>query len=676
MSDISVRGLITKNVAEITDLVNMFIKSSLNIREGIIREPDPATCMLSLIRDTYVCNLLLRYVGMMTLISGDQKWEIIDNKIMTYTQDYFNNDRFKNKLTTLYEHYLKTYDETKKNYDYCKFLDKMISKAEISKKGIEIKKVIRMIENRVFNILNVTPTIKIGIRHFKTIPQHYEIKQEKVIVPLTQTNYHDMLELIDNSMIRHEIEKQYMSRTKNALVDFSKLIVSRKILAEQSGFKTFFKYINRGKFDNSDTIKELIVQLNQKIDARTQLEISKIHQYYLHRDNDVEKISLCDIIKYCRIHKNNTKFDPRHVFYVIFYLLEKYFNVRMEKTSEKTWRNNVIMYNMLDTLTSKLLGRLFMDIMYDPDKKDASPISIRLSDKMQINPDNQSMAEIALIANYRQNSKSMSYHDIVLLFKEFGYILSGTCYESRVGLINYDEEFSNFLPLLMEYIAWDRDTIAMIVGNQDITIGDHIGLGRNIDLCFNIKLKCIDAKFDHLLHNSEPLMELIVKAMETKGEAGDVIVETYRDIYQEIMGPLETILTINGNMAQIDPHTIIQEINNSQGMLYANMMNEIFAYTSYWIIKKNVNNGEFRQCILNNGVDNYRDLVRNFLKKHDINCFTLFIKNVIGWDCVAEDCVTEDINYFDDNEHDSESDKEEIIQIDRSNQIPLSPRQG
>lgn len=666
MAEISVDDLINKNISEINDIVNIFIKKSLHIRKGIAQGQDPELCMLSIIRDTHLCNLLFRYVGMMTLLSADPQWQVIDNQMMEYIQNYYNNERFKNKLIELHEYYLKTYQKSKINYDYCKFLDKMINKSEITKKGFEIKKEIRMIENKIFNILNINPIVKIATRHFKRIPTQYEIKQNKAIVVLNHDNYLDLLDNIDDMNIRQQIEKQYISRTQNTLVDFSKLILARKILAEQCGYSTYFKFINRGKNDNSETIKELITELNQKINKKIQIELNKIHQYYARNNiSGNNKISLCDIIKYKKIHRNNTKFDPKNVVYVVFQMLDKYFNIKIEKINNKIWSNNVLVYNMKDKQTDKLLGKLFMDIMFDENKKITKLISIRLSDKMMIELENntnknRSKAEIALIANYK-NEKSMTYDDVILLFREFGYIIKSVCYESRVGLINHDEEFSNYLPSLMEYIAWDRDTIRLIIGDADPSIIDHIEISRYIDMCTNMKIKCINAKFDYLLHNSEPLMNILIKSIDNNVDTSNVILETYKEIHKEIMSPIENIFM--DNIEYIDPMTIIQEINNSQGVLYAYLMNEIFAYTSYWIIKEKKET-DFRECVLNNGVDNYRDLVRNFLNKININCFTLFVKNVIKTDLI-EDFITEDINYFDDNEHESDSDKEDIIQINR-----------
>jgi Zn-dependent oligopeptidase len=550
----------------------------------------------------------------------------------------------------------------------------MISKSDTSKKVIEIKKICRMIENRVFNVLNINPVVKIATKYFKDIPQQFENKQGKIIINLTKSNYHTIVDYIDSIDVRHMIEKQYVSRTKNASVDFSKLIISRKLLAERSGFDTYFKYINKNKHDNTDTIKEFIIELNNKINKKLRFEIEKIYHYFL-RDKDIEKfkINSSDIIKYIRIHKNNTKFDPKQIITVIFNILNKYFNLNIEKIDNNGWNKNVNVYRVIDSVNKNILGKLYLDIDFDENKKLIDPIAIRLGDKMQINQDNdaKSIPEIAILANYQHN---ISHAEIILLFKEFGYMISSICYDSRVGLINYDDEFSNYIPSLMECIAWDRDTLQMIVNTLNLksivknqSIIDHIELGRDMDMCYNIKIKCINAKFDNMVHNSSPLLDIIEKSLNEKNDASTEIIETYKNIYNDAMKPIADIFMTDPDT--IDPSTMIQEITSSHGLLYANLMNEIFAYATYWILKDKKENsnivGEFRKYVLDNGVDNYRDLVRLFLKKLDTNCFTLYIKNVVKAITNDEYVVTEDNNYFKEDDGSDDEDEGDIIEITR-----------
>ena len=90
-------------------------------------------------------------------------------------------------------------------------------------------------------------------------------------------------------------------------------------------------------------------------------------------------------------------------------------------------------------------------------------------------------------------------------------------------------------------------------------------------------------------------------------------------------------------------------------------MNEIFSYATYWILKNKENSVEcFRSTVLNNGIENYRDLIRIFLKKYNVNCFSLYIKNVVKT-FMIEDFITEDTNYFEEECNESDQDKDEII---------------
>lgn len=679
-SDIGIKGLVSKNINEIDELVMMFIKSSLNIREGITQGDDPDICMMSLIRDTYMCNLLLRYVGLMTLVSPDDRWSLIDNKLMKYINEYYSDEDFKTKLTNLYEHYVGTREKSdkksgekcKENIDYIRFLDKMIYRGEMTEQCGEIKNIINMIQNKIFNLINVNPLVNINKRHFKTLPPGLEFQDDKVSIQLTQENYIDLIDRIDDPAVLHLLEAQYMSRTKNILDDFSKLIVAREMFANQSGYETYFKYVNRGKLDNSETIKEFLTELNSKLELKIKRELTRIHHFYvvnnkirLKGSENNMKMQRCDIIKYVQFKKNNTRFSLERVLRVIFIILEKYFSIKLEKIDEKGWNQHVVVFGLWNTDDKRSLGRLFMDIMFNKDKKLTDPIAIRLSDRMQINPESRSTTEIALVGNYIPN-KGITYNEIVLLFREFGYIIGNMCYESRVGLINYDDEFANYIPTLMEYFAWDIDIIRTIVNDMDHSIIDHIILSRDMDMCYNIKTKCVNAKFDHLIHNSEPLLKIINQALITKGNANEEIHETYKNIFKEIMEPVSDVF--DSNVQQIDPTVIIQEINSSQGVLYSNLMNEIFAYATYWIIKNlSTKNKDivsiFRKSLLDNGVDNYRELIRNFLKHSDTNCFSLYIKNVLKI-TPTDEGLAEDNNYFEEDNGDN-SDKEEIIQIKR-----------
>lgn len=690
MSEIGIRGLIGKDITEIENIVNNFIKSSMAVREGIITNDNIEICMLSLLRDTYTCNLLLRYIGLMTIISNNEKWIKIDDTIMEYVNKYYISGRFKNKLIDMYAYYSSKFEKGEQCLDYCKFLERMITKCEITKDGVEIKKKIGTLEKRIYNIMNVHPIIKINKKYFKTIPPHFETQNDRVVAHLSQGTYYELLDLIDDPKVLHQIESQYMSRTNNVLDDFSRLIIGRQMLAEilsnnvsNDNSMTYYKYINRDKTDNSETIKEFLTELNNRLNQQLKHDMSKIYQSYtftnkmLSRNNTDNsntqpkvKMDRCDIIKYSRSKRNMTRFDIKKVINTIFTLLMSYFSVNIvyvdDITIKQSESNNVMnVYNITDKTQGKLLGRLYIDLPYSDDKKMFDPIAVRLADKMQINQNNKSIAEVALVCNY-QMSKGLTYTDVAKLFKEFGYVMSNICYESRVGMINYDEEFSNFIPSFMEHMAWDKDIIKMIVGNADYSIVDHIELSRNNDLCYNIMLKCTNAKFDHQIHNSPQLIQNIKNGLSNNTDNSGEIYEIYRKNFIEVFNCISDVFNIN--IEYIDPITLIQEINSSQGVLYANLMNEIFSYATFWIVKNNMYKNPnitsmFRNQLLNNGVDNYRELIREFIKVTNVNCFELYLKKIIHVKQI--DTLTSDQANFFAEDSATDNDIEDIIQIRR-----------
>lgn len=665
---LEIKDIINIPESEIVTHIDAFIKSSLKIKDGIIKSNKIESCMLALLRDTYSFNIFHSYCGLMQIISNNKKiWEKVDEILSNYSGNFFKDINLYHKIVSMKNYYEKdksdVIDIDKK--DFVLFLNKFMNKFHIKNNVKGLDRSINVVENRIRDSLHSNPIVKISTKYLSKIPIDSEVIDNKINVSLSYENYCTLIDLIDNIEIRHQIEKVYMSKTRKIAADFAKIIELRHLYADANKFNTYFQYINRGKFDSSDTIKDLITELNNKINSKAVTEIDKIYKYFNRQENSPKLISLSDVIKYNRIHKNVTKFEPEHVIKIIFYYFDKYFNINVKLMKTPVWRNDVKVYLCSDKFTNKILGKLYIDIYNNSNKIIDSPLFIKLSDKMKIDDNIISTGEMSVIANYN-NYPCMSYNDIIMLFREFGYVLQNLSYESKVGLLNYDDEFNNFVPQIMEYIAWDRHTIELITNStNDTVIVDHIEMGRYIDMCISLKIRCINAKFDHMIHNSEPLLKIIKDISKNKEQVDEIIIKIYTDIFKEIMEPLANLLNIN--ITDIDPLTIVQEIGESKGVLYSNLMNEIFAYSAFYIIKNN-NKADFRKNVMENSLEPYRNLVRNFIETLNQNAFNLYVKDVlkiINISTIIDDCITEDTNYFDDKESDDESDIDQIIQFDK-----------
>jgi hypothetical protein len=689
MPGIGIRNLVSKGTDYAINFIEQFITSSTNIKNSIKQYDDNydydstesieedriqrKNMMIALIRDTYVCNLLLGYSGMMRLISEDDRFEEIDSKLLKYVEEFYNDSEFRSSLCKIYSRYrevyerldVESYEHHQEELEYIRFLERIIDRLQIVDKRAAISSCTSMLENKIYNLLNVTPLIVLDAQHLSfTGGDKIEVTGRKtkkngtqlVEIPLHYDSYTTLVNNITSLEVRHAVEQKYRSRTQSTLKEFADLVIYRKLFANEMGYPSFFQYKTRDKKDNSEVIKKLIISLNSKIDEQTRAELLNVYDYYNRKSSIPKKITHGDISRYSKIHSNNRTYDKYVVMFHLFKLVKKYFNIDLQRydTDDNTEGNakdkNVdntdseVDFNQFKSFelvspNGKVFGRLYMDIDESESKKIIDPISIKVSDRMMISEDMYTTSEVVLLANY---GEKINYTQVAQLFKEFGYVLQEICYRSGVGLVNRDPEFSNFMPLLMENIAWDRDTVQLICRDPDVV--NHTIQMRYFTMCTSLKQKCISAKFDHLLHNSDEVIQLLVNIVDNKSNDSktdeevfivvrNTIIELYQTIYHESFAGVADILDMPEDitMASIDPLTLVLEINGSQALLYSNLMNEIFAYACFHILKNQLKTSdEFRSIILEDGVTPFRDLISEFMNVPNLNSFNLYLTDLVG----------------------------------------------
>uniref|UniRef100_A0A6C0DZF4 Uncharacterized protein n=1 Tax=viral metagenome TaxID=1070528 RepID=A0A6C0DZF4_9ZZZZ len=648
-------GLVTKDFTKLKESINIYINSSLVLRKEIRTDNNPQSCMVKLLRDSLMCNLFLRFIGYKLLTAENyDEWDGLDARLNKYISKYFNDSKFNAKLFQLYEFY------NNKNNEYSMYLSKMITKCNNTIENSDTLKMIKIHETKITNILSSYKTITIDRQCFdKSLVIKSETDDNKKI-KLNYANYINLIGTCNDIKTRQYIENIMFSLSESAMIDFSKLILCRKLLANEAKYPTYFHYIRKNMTSNDDHIKELISGINKHIDKKLVILLDKIN-----RPNNV-KLTNCDIYKHIKDNKNTDTFELSSVIISLIKILEQYFSIQMRQI--KNIANKYEMYEIY--IHNKLMGRLFLDIAFNINKKLVNPLAMLMTESLEININNKNnnpVPEMMIIGNYKP---SITYNEIMILFKEFGNIVSNICYKSKVGLLNYDEEYTNFFPLLFEYIVYDTNTIKMIISNdkkynniKNISVMiNHILLSRDIEICYGLKIRCINAKFDHLLHNSLSLLNIITKAIETKGHAKEEILQTYKNIYTEFMSPLSKYFQTE--IECIDPQVLMQQISGYQGQCYAKLMNEILAFGCYWLIinnkKKNI-----VDLLIHDGITPINIIIKKILTLDNNDesidhYFNLFITEVIKSN-VADDTVTDTAQYFEDIYGDDDS--ADVIEI-------------
>jgi hypothetical protein len=242
-----------------------------------------------------------------------------------------------------------------------------------------------------------------------------------------------------------------------------------------------------------------------------------------------------------------------------------------------------------------------------------------------------STPEVVLICK----DKDITYNEVINLFYEFGDIMQNILYKSTVGKINSDNEFNNLIPIIFKHIALDPDTIKIISSakkNPDI-VSDHINTTINMTKSIDLRKKLVSAKFDHVLHNSEPLlMKLDSIDQEEKNK---LIYDTYFTIYKDIFNYPHKKIPKN-----IDPN-VISKIISKQNFQYSTIINEIFGYACYHMIKYENKILEFNSIFFENCDTTFGSMIKTFIS--NVDYMDLYLTNVFN---LSNENIS---TYYDDN---------------------------
>ena len=466
---------------------------------------------------------------------------------------------------------------------------------------------------------------------------------------LTRQMYNYLQKKIIDPNVRNDIEKIYYERSHNCLNLLADLVIERHKYAKSLGLNTYFNLTQKKIHSSSDGIKLLINDLIVKINDRSRKEIERIHRE-LKNDGYTKKVSHTDIVYYYEKLKAKNLFKPSHVLQTMIDIVNKYFNVSFKKINyPNLWSPEIISFELIYNKQS--IGVIHFDIIKRKNKNVTHPIALHLCHNYVDYDAVVHNTRIIILANYLSyENECISYTDIVLLFREFGYALQQMFYKSPNGVIFINEEFNTLLSQIMEYIAWEKTTIKQICNTDDNSFVEHILFTRYISFATIIKNRCINALFDHCIHNSPDLMDMLESAYDDRGET---LLLLYKKIYYDtilIQSQSDLFeLDING----INPTVIYQEINGSEGFVYGNILTEMLSYNIFTIIKSGYGE-QFIKNVLEMDPFKMKKALHKFMTSFEKDSYDIYLQDVIGYNELDTDInkqllITDVTNKFDDD---------------------------
>jgi|SaaInlStandDraft_5_1057022.scaffolds.fasta_scaffold11273_2 hypothetical protein len=642
MQAIDTNNIIEEYIFNITKKISP-IKATQNILD-YCKSLESTITELSLLEILKMSDELYKSIGLMKLLYSDVVYEECDRIVDKYLTNLFSNSKIYKKIK-----YLKEHNSSQ--------LINNIYKNFIESKNSKLSTLNNNINNLQHNILIALEEPVI----MSTMPEmKHDIPSLPADILLTDESYTYLQKAVKNSECRKIIEDMYFSKTDAILDDFAKLIYHRYTFAKILGCDSYFEYVKKN--GSVKSVIDLINDLAQKIETRSKKETTRIYAQLTEDNNN--KINQCDMLYYYEKMRSTCLFKPVDVLRVLFDISRELFGIVFtydSKYKQKTWKNKLLICKV-NVIDGDFLGYVFFDLRKTHTKKIKNPLCVKIANDP---------TKICLVTSYDDiNAKCMDYLSIVSLFKEFGCVLQMIT-KNKNDKLCLGNDFDILMSFVMEYVAWDDETIKKICEPlHDDTIVHHIIFNRHINLCNSIKFKCINALFDNILHNSHELISLLSVSFNNKSECspGNVIKMLYKRVYSNILSSQSDM--INVNVSHINPSTILQEIGGKEGNIYNNILTEILAYAVYTLVKNDQGNN-FVVDVLSAPSSQFKQSLNSFISKSDTDSYDLFLNNIIEYkeiDTEENTQIKEKINnsnsimtdtsanYFDDCSDDNESD--------------------
>ena len=498
----------------------------------------------------YKCIEIMKYVNL-----TDDLIEININ-IDEYCEELFSNKDLLTKLSNCYNNIT--------NIEIKIIVDKILLK---SKKFFNKKTII---DKETKLITNLSKKFIVNNKH------------------VTKSNFISILSSLHNKEDRILFEKEYCSQLYAFLPDFIDIFKLKYEYANENGFDTYFDYMTEKIPDINDNIPQLIDYIinNTKCDN----EINKIKTKL-----NVESLDLTDIIYYYSNLTHKKKFSLNETLKNIMYVFNEFFGITFKKIhyEHMLWNDNIQTYILTDK-DNEILGIVHFDFT----SKKLLPSFFHINQHyIDINKNEYHSRMCLLFNSPNTNDKTLTYNDVVYIFKEFGYILKHITYKSEYGLCFKHNELDGLIPCIMEYIAWNNKIMKLFCS-------ENLAQFRFNNNTLMLRLKCIYILFDYTLHKSHPTNKI-----------HDIYITIFKDILPDI------------NIKFIHPNILINELNTNACFQYSLLLLEIFGYSlSESIIDGNGTN--FINDVLSKPQLLLKELITKYIKHLNIDILGQFTKYI------------------------------------------------
>jgi Zn-dependent oligopeptidase len=589
-----------------------------------------------LIKDTFIFDTYYCIINVKILLSTNDEYKTLsmaETKLKNYNINFNKNKNLLNLIINLMKHTDDVYNKiflAKMGQSFEKYGTRTDNVDKISKILLQLDQT----ENVILDNIEKPTKIKldrknIDARSESIMSSVYPDNENNIF--LTKNKYYYLLKKINDKKLRNEIEEKFMKKFINILPLIGKLLILRDAYAKNIGYNTFYELISNKTPEETDNINILIKDLNIKINDSFNVIVNNFCNMI-----EIKKLTLNDLILILSKTNNSIdiiKFKPIDIMQIVMFVIQKKFNIEFKYSKCESINQYFNTIEIFDN-NKKLRGYLHMDLLYRPNKKINQITVIKLNNFYKEN-----ISNVCLFGCYiNLEEDECTYADLVIMFREFGNILTNIFAITPNGINEVDTELYNFVPDFMEFIAYDDLTLSVVfqkIKNNNVKkMINHIKKIRIQQIIINLKLKCFNALYDNVLHNSSTLIGDL-KKMELE-MIKDKLLELNNDIFNDFFKDTKIIK----NNTQIFPQLIYNLVDGNQGLLFGTILSYILAFNCNYLINNETSSSNFMINLLENKDYSYKKIILEYISKSNIDYYKNFLKNCLHIEDVED-------NYYD-----------------------------
>ena len=600
-----IKKIVRLDYQELNQKLEQIISKSIDTRRLVINGTTSDDNKIKiLIDDTYTFNLYSNCIYLKELKCLNKEEKEKYNKMGEMLKGYnikYNTDI--ELLKVIIQLYAKTDNNDKKFFllKTIKSMEKFGTCSEHHDKILNISKNMDQTENIISNILERPLKIdidrnKIDAESESIVSSVYPNKQNSIYID--KSKYYYLVKKISDKNVRNYLEKEYMNRYNELIPAISKLIGSRNIYSNLLGFESFYKFTSKKTDDDTENLKHMLKDLNEKLDFQLGTTIDNIKQL----TNIKEKLTLSDMIYGLSKFFPDIKLKPIDILQMAFVQIQSHFKIKFSESKVTPLNKDCNGIEVYD-YRNRLRGYIFLDLLKN-NKNIKQLTLLKLASGY-----GENLPVLYLMGAFTDLEKPIcSYSDVVTIFRELGHVINNIFSSSPLGVSEDDIELINFMPDLMEYMAYNPQIILSLVKDKNMT--KRIIKARENELLINLKLKCINVLFDSIIHSSQEFLEINKRANANSSSITPtrVLLDLYKRVFTDIFQKLSD--KVNCDIGFILPSVIHNIINGQQSLIYGNVLSMILAYNAYESLSKNDQYKKIYELLENKNYSYKKNLIK------------------------------------------------------------------